>query len=216
MAAHFLGKWTPRDTAQQLQRLARHTAMVGVSKYLLVGGAIILVALVFLLPALHKQNANLIPLSAIPEGEAEQPRMKNPQFQSVDRKNQPFRVTADMAEQQEDGRVRLKNLQADISLSDGSWLAFIASVGFYHPEHNTLELPEEVQLFHNVGYELRTRSVFVSLKEGVAYGYQPVEGQGPAGTLKSEGFHLDNGKGRLMFMPNVTVVLQPDANRKQQ
>src|SRR5690606_6036806 len=59
----------------------------------------------------------------------EQLTMLNPRFMGVDRKDQPFVVTADSANQDpaDPRRVTLERVQADITLTDGSWLSLIAA-----------------------------------------------------------------------------------------
>lgn len=208
MSTGFLGKWTPRDTALQLQRLARYTFFVGISKYTLVGLAILLVSLVFIVPAFHDETGGArIVFTNIQSGEAGKPVMSKPNFQGMDAKNQPYSVTADVAEQQDDGTVLLKQMQADISLSNGTWLAFMADIGVFNPDKNTLLLPEKVNVFYDAGYEMRASEVFIDLKKATATSTKPVEGQGMLGTLNADGFSVDNERQYIIFQPKARVKL---------
>lgn len=207
-------KWTPRDTAQQLQRLTRHTWFVLISKYGLIALASVLVLMVFLVPLLHdgESGARLV-FTNVESGDFMKPRMSNPRLQGLDKNDRPYTVTATMAEQQEDGKVLLTNIQADMTLSNGSWLAFMGNTGMLDTEANTLLLPEDVQVFHNTGYDMRTRHVFLNLDTSEAVGDQRIEGQGPLGTLTASGFKVDSGANNLRFTPDVTVTLYPQSKQ---
>lgn len=203
-------KWTPRDTAQQLQRLTRHSSMVTVSKYGLTVVAALLVFFVFLVPVLHEgdSGARLV-FTNVESGEFITPRMSNPRLQGTDKSDQPYTVSAKMAERQEDGRVLLMEIEADIALSNGSWVAFLADTGMFDPEANTLVLPEQVQVFHNAGYDMRTRNVFLNLNTSEAKSEEQIDGQGPLGTISAKGFEVDSGMSHIRFAPQVKVTLYP-------
>lgn len=203
-------KWTPRDTAQQLQRLTRHSSIVQISKFALISVAVLLVLLVFLVPVVHEGDSGTrLVFTNVESGEFITPRMSNPRLQGTDNSDQPYTVSAKMAERQEDGRVLLTSIEADISLENGAWVAFLADTGMFDPEANTLLLPEEVQVFHNSGYDMRTRNVFVNLETSEAKGEQPIDGQGPLGTIRASGFQVDTGATHIRFAPNVKVTLYP-------
>lgn len=203
-------KWTPRDTAQQLQRLTRYTSIVQFSKYALIGIAVLLLLLVFLIPVLHDDDtgARLV-FTNIEDGEAVEPRMNKPRFQGMDKEGRPYNINAESATQQDDGTVLLKDIEADMTLANGSWLAFNGKTGIFNTEANTLFLPDNVEVFHDAGYDLRTSRVHIDLNAATARGEQHVEGQGPLGTLEANGLLVDNEAGYIRFAPAVTVVLHP-------
>lgn len=204
-------KWTPRDTAQQLQRLTRHTSMVQASKYALIGVAALLILMVFLVPVLHDDDsgARLVFTNVEETGGLVAPRMNQPHLQGLDKNNQPYTVTADMAEQMDDGTVRLTNIQADITLNNGTWLAFHGRTGIFDAEADTLLLPESVQVFHDAGYDMRSTHVLLDLGAATASGDRKVDGQGPLGRISASGFRVDSEAGTIRFAPDVTVTLYP-------
>lgn len=208
-------KWTPRDTAQQLQRLTRYTSIVTVSKYSLIAVAALLLLMVFIVPLLHDDDtgARLV-FTDVEVTEAREPRMTNPRFQGVDANGRPYNVNARMAEQQEDGTVLLTSIEADMTLANGSWLAFNGETGIFDPEADTLKLPQNVEIYHDTGYDVRTSDVFLDLGRSQAHGERRVEGQGPLGTLTASGFRVDSKAGRIVFSPDVTVVLHPKGQNR--
>jgi lipopolysaccharide export system protein LptC len=101
--------------------------------------------------------------------------------------------------------------KADISLEDGSWLVLTAKSGVYVRQNETLTLNDQVNLFHDSGYEFRTESAVIDLTKGTATGTVSVAGQGPFGNLKAEGFHLvDKGK-TIYFMGKSKLTVYPGA-----
>lgn len=215
MAKSFIGRLTPRDTALQLQRIARHTLWVVWSKYALVGIAFLLVSLVFIIPGMQDDTGGArIVFTNLQEGEALPPKMSKPRYQGTDDRNQPYVVTADSAEQRDDGTVLLEKIEADITLANGNWLAFMAKNGIVTPHKNTLFFPETVSAFYDDGYEMHTSSVNVNLRATRAIGKEHVKAQGPLGSLDADGFVLNTEKKRLIFTGNVKVVLNPKAQEK--
>lgn len=201
-------KWTPKDTAHQLQRLARYTSIVNVSKYSLIGVAALLLIMVFLVPVLHGDDSGArLVFTNMESGDFIKPRMSNPRFQGLNKDGQPYTVSAKMAERQKDGKVLLTSLDAEMTLTNGSWLAFTGKTGIFDPEANTLFLPEDVSVYHDAGYDMYTTHVIMDLDGAKARGDQQVSGQGPLGRIEASGFAVDNEAGRIIFAPDVTVIL---------
>ena len=145
--------------------------------------------------------------------ETENPSMVNARYVGTDQDNQPFSVTADLAKNLLMGAsvVELEMPKADIGLEDGTWLVLTAEAGNYDRATKRLNLVGAVNLFHDSGYEIRTPEADVDLDKGIAHGDKPVEGHGPFGELKAEGFRLENkgklitftGKARLLIYPEI-------------
>lgn len=144
--------------------------------------------------------------------------MINPRFLGTDKKTKPFSVTADIAKNimVDASIVELEMPKADITLPDGSWLVLTANTGVFDKNKKKLELRKKVNLFHDSGYEFRTSSADVDLTKGLAEGDKPISGQGPFGSLKSEGFRLIDkgriihftGKSKLIMYPDITQSLK--------
>lgn len=135
-----------------------------------------------------------------------------PRFQSVDNKNQPFKITAHRAFQNEQNPklVHLDRPMADITLNSGNWLAIESKKGTYEQNAENLVLEDDVKLYHDEGYELITSKLFVNLKAQEAWSDQPIYAQGPAGQIEASGMKADTGKGELIFTGPVTLKLNKD------
>ncbi|MSP49684.1 MAG: LPS export ABC transporter periplasmic protein LptC [Alphaproteobacteria bacterium] len=148
---------------------------------------------------------------------AEASRMIRPRYVGTDDTSQPFTVVAETATQAGSAdRILLAQPKADMTTKDGSWVAVNAKDGLYDRIHQTLGLRGEVQVFHDAGYEFRTEAVDIDLRSGIATGTRPVEGQGPFGHLRAEGFQILDRGGRILFTGTTRLELRPDQAKKAQ
>ncbi|WP_083607632.1 LPS export ABC transporter periplasmic protein LptC [Thalassospira sp. TSL5-1] len=168
-----------------------------------------LLALVVLWPQIEQvqESGFHLGFSSSPDDLMENVAMSNPRFFGVDTKRQPFTVTATEAiEQRKDGEgamehVMLEQPQADMTMTDGSWVALTANKGFYTESKSRLDLNGAVNMYHDKGFEIHTNSAEIKLKDGNASGTEPVDGQGPFGTIKSDsGFELENKGSVIHFL----------------
>jgi len=74
-----------------------------------------------------------------------------------------------------------------------------AETGVFHNEAKLLDLKGDVSVFHDGGTEMHTASARVDLAAGAASGDEPVDAQGPSGTIVSEGFRLYDRGARIVF-----------------
>jgi lipopolysaccharide export system protein LptC len=200
-----------REIGHTVRTYSRFVTMM---KVLLPVIALVLIVLVVAWPYLKINDARFnIGFTALKVGNVEDPAMINPRFQGADKDRQTFSITADIAKNLLKGgkSVELEMPKADISLEDGSWLVLTAKSGIYVRQDETLTLNDQVNLFHDSGYEFRTESAVIDLTKGTASGTVSVAGQGPFGNLKAEGFHLvDKGK-TIYFIGKSNLTIYPRA-----
>ncbi len=137
----------------------------------------------------------------------------NPKFDSVDDKNQPYTITAKRAVQDTDDELMiLDEPMADIVLNSGKWLAIKSRQGAFRQESQRLLLKDNVQLFHDDGYNVRTQELDMDLKAGTARTDVKITGHGPLGTLDASGMDANSKAGTLVFKGPAKIVLY-DVNR---
>ena len=143
--------------------------------------------------------------------QAETLSMLNARYTGFDEERRPFTITADVASQEpgDDEKINLVLPKADITLTGGEWLAVTADRGLYERTKQQLHLEGNVNLFHDNGFEMRSEEANVDLQEGKAWGDLPVEGQGPAGTIKSRGFRVYDRGSRIFFTGQSHMLLYP-------
>lgn len=207
-----LRRFGPGHSAQS----KRHSSLVRKLRLLLPLAAI---AILVVLLTLTDSNDAIKPLpreQVAPEmvGKNE---LINPKFQSEDTKQQPYTITATKAFQ-ESGNLDLVTLEkpvADISLKDGSWIALEAKTGKYTQSSGDLSLDDQVKLYHDDGYELRTSHVDINVQSQTATSTTAVSGQGPAGDITASGLKAQGQSGTLIFTGPAKLVLRPSPSDKK-
>ncbi|NKB50550.1 MAG: hypothetical protein GKS02_14430 [Alphaproteobacteria bacterium] len=175
---------------------------VSTMKYILPGLAMALLVVVVAWPEFASdENRFTVPEAVGPIGTS-RPQVLNARVLGVDSQSRPFQITADTsALKTEEGRefYFLEQPKADIVLEDGSWVALTAIDGEYEEETKFLYLVGNVNVFHDAGHEFRTPKARFNLDDRSAQGDDAVQGQGPLGTLQSEGFRILDGGDRVLF-----------------
>lgn len=193
---------------------SRYSRFVSIAKMVLPLIALILITAVLIWPHLKvTDNAFRIGFSSIKTTEGEEPSMHNARYFGADKKKQPYSITADLATALGNGvqAVELEMPKADISLEDGTWLVLTAKTGIYERSTEVIDLSGAVNLFHDTGYEFHTEEARLNLAAGTAEGHVPVDGQGPFGLLKAEGFKLYEKGKRIEFTGKAKLTLYPGA-----
>ncbi len=195
-------------------QIKNHRRFVAAAKYLLPLVAVMLVAMVIVWPHIYEEdNRFKINSSAARGHEIDEPSMVNPRYLGVDSSGQPFSITADLARSAPEGDalIELETPKVDIALEDGTWLILAADSGAFNRPLKTLNLWGSVNLFYDLGYEFRTQRAVIDLKAGTATSNVPVNGQGPFGNLKAEGFKLINKGAAILLTGKSKLVIYPAA-----
>jgi lipopolysaccharide export system protein LptC len=160
-------------------------------------------------------------------------------YDGVDAKNRPFSITAESASQPDnnppadpkatvapgapianaqqtqpaapkaDSIINLDHVVADMTMTDGAWVAVTADSGVYDRDASTVDLSGNVALFHDTGLQFQTDAAKVDLKNDTAQGDQPVEGQNPDGTLAADGFQVLNDGRTVIFLGRAYMKIYP-------
>jgi lipopolysaccharide export system protein LptC len=212
----------PRDLQQRLVDIGPRSRrggfgrsrFVATMKYILPGLAMLLLIAVVAWPEFSSDDDRFrIPQAVGPIGTS-RPQVLNARVLGVDEKSRPFQITADTsALKNVEGRefYLLEQPKADIVLEDGSWVALTAIDGEYEEDTRHLYLVGDVNVFHDAGHEFRTPKARFNLTDKSASGDEPVEGQGPLGTLKSEGFRIFDGGERVLFTGKARMLIYRSA-----
>ncbi len=150
----------------------------------------------------------------IPQSENIQNELLKPMFNSVDKNNQPFTVTADRATQnrQDPDLIELDKPVAELQQIDGSKLNGEAANGLYAQKEQKLNLEGAVKLKHSNGYTLSTEELRIDLVTQKAYSGMDVRVDGPAGSIDATGLEGDANSGALIFMGPAKVILYSDGS----
>ncbi len=142
-------------------------------------------------------------------------RMVNTRYTGVDRQNRPFTITADVAREKPGvtESIALEGPKADLTTTNGVWIALTAENGLYKSGDQTLDLSGNVELFQDKGNEFRTGSVHMNLGTGAAEGRESIVGQGPFGRIEAQGFRVLDRGNTILFTGKTTLSLEPGGGR---
>lgn len=195
-----------------------YSRFVSLMKIVLPATAVGLASLVLFWPQLNPlDNRFRLKPVQVSIDDLENLRMVSPRFVGTDARNQPFAITADQATQEAGGSdvTALANPKGDLTLNNGSWIALAALEGQYHKETRILDLWDEVNVFHDAGYEIKTRRAKADLGAGDVFGDDPVEGQGPDSQLRGQGFRIYEKGARIAITGKSRLVLYPTPPEKK-
>ena len=205
-------QWNADIARRVVPRNYGRSRFVALMKYLLPVLALGMLALVVAWPQLVPDEDRFrIDLAAVGPAGGPKPQVLNPRVLGIDTQTRPFQITADLGSrtQSDDGQdiYLFDQPKADITLSDGSWVAITAENGRYEESSKTLYLRDNVNLFHDSGYEFVTSSASFDVANDNAHGDEPVHGQGPFGMIDSQGFRVLDGGERIVFSGKARLTI---------
>lgn len=193
-----------------------YTRFVQIMKIALPAMALILMSIVVIWAKLAAQTDGFrIGYAAITPDSVKNLRMMNARYFGVDSNNKPYSVTADSGTQRPDDpdMIDLVAPKADFVSHSGATVIINSDKGTLHQHTQMLDLQQNVNLYHDSGYELHTQIAHVNLKANTAEGELPVDGHGPQGTITGTGFKLLDKGERILVTGRSTLSLQ--SNHKE-
>lgn len=201
------------------RRVGRHNAgytrFVRLMRLVLPLTAVAIVALLFAWSSMEQQE-RIVPVSGQAQQQKEKPARRisrnellNPQFESIDAKSQPYKITADRAVQGEKNKdlIMLENPVGEIVMQDGGTVRVRSKTGAYRQDTERFFLEGEVDLAHDSGYTLRSAEAHIDMKENYAWSEKSVSGSGPEMTIEAQGLRANGNTGQILFTGPVKLVL---------
>ena len=151
--------------------------------------------------------------AAIDLKEAGELRMMNPRYAGTDRAGNPFIITAAIGRQVpgRDDVMALDQPRADLKSHNGKYVVITADSGVYQSNTQFIDLFGHVTLTHENGTQVVTASARLDAANNAAEGHDPVEGHGPTGDLKAEGFQVVD-KGDIVIFTGASDLLLRGSN----
>ena len=132
----------------------------------------------------------------------------NPSFQSTDKNNNPFNLSAKSAFEKSKSLIILKEPKGDIFINKNDMLAFAAENGEYDRDKQNLKFFKDVTFISDKGYTMNTEEAFVDIKNKEMTGNSDVIIKSDNGTLTGKGFKIENNGERVIINGKVKVVFK--------
>jgi lipopolysaccharide export system protein LptC len=177
-------------------------------------GLILIILSLFTWPQLQDSMPELAQSDSGIDISQAQNTLVNPRYESLDNALRPYIVTAKKAElrglKKED--IYLTEPRGNLIFSPERILDVKADNGIYNQVSQTLTLKNNVMLKHSEGYSLKTQSMFVDLKQGIAQSDDQVEITSPLGTLTAPSMVITDEGDNIRFNgpSSLTVELNRD------
>ena len=205
-----------RDGDSQPLRALWRSRRVAYLKLMLPAIALLIVSMILAWPQIARDD-NRVRFGGgrVSIEDAETLRMINARYVGVDDQQRPYVVTSALAtrESAHAPTTDLKTPKADLTTAGGAWVAVTADTGLYHNDAKLLDLAGDVSVFHDGGTEFHTTTARVDLQAGSAAGDDPVDGQGPTGTITADGFRLYDRGAHIVFTGKAHLILYQGASR---
>ena len=176
-----------------------HSRVVKILRGALPAGALLVLLALIVWPMIAADKFSAALMKNIPDLV-----IKNLHFTGLDTKNEPYSMTA-LKATRPGGLHNIYDLekpQAEITLTNGTWVEGQARYGRYSPDTHRLWLGGDVQLFQDKGTQFTTDEAQVDLNDNNAWGSSPVLIQGNFGQIRGQGFRLlDSGKVMVVTGP---------------
>lgn len=196
------------------RRPGRRSRLVDVLRVLLPLLALLVVGVVLAWPHIMPGPVGIAVPTFVP-GDGDEPdrlRMDSPRYVGQTGSKRPYAVTARSASLDPLGAnvVHLDRPAADIAVGADGEVRVKAQNGTYDRDDERLLLEGGIELVTSTGYRFVTPSARVNLAEGRIRGSEPIEGEGPGGTLSADRFEIHDAGDLIRFDGRVKVtVLTP-------
>jgi lipopolysaccharide export system protein LptC len=147
---------------------------------------------------------------AIDLREARELRMLNPRYVGTDRLGRPYVVTAAAGHQVPDQQdlMSLESPRADMKSHGGAQIVLTADTGIYQSQAQLLDLFGNVTLAHENGTRFVTNTGRLDIGHNAAEGNDAVEGHGPSGDIRSQGFRIYDKGDTVVFTGKSDMLLK--------
>lgn len=201
------GRWEPRR-ALTLSAARRRTAFVRFMRF----GFMAAIAAILALLTVQLIAGNTGDADTAPEVLSEDVRMINPRFTGRDENLTPYAVTADVAVRRRNDPTGVTSLEAprldyDFINEGNELTSVLAETGTYDAINRVLDLFTDVNFSTDTGYSFASQHARIYLNEERVTGNMPVEGVGPAGTIRADSYEIHEGGNRVIFDGNVRARL---------
>ncbi len=192
----------------------RHRNFITSLKFVLpvIAGILALALLVY--PTLYPQEKKII-IESIPVTEDNpNPAMLNPRFSGFDKDDQPYSISAARAYQQDEKKILMEELTADLTLKNGTWASVVTPKGLYDIQKKHVYMDDIFEVFMTEAnaktYHITGSELDVDMHNQILTSNKPVNVEAPMGMLTAGGFIIYNKQSKISFKGPVKLVISKE------
>ena len=196
-----------------------YSFFVKVMRYLLPLSAVVLISLAFIWPQLKEDlvimdKADLGISRDVTVGQTE---LLKPNFETLDSNNNPIKVQATKASQDQINPklIQLEEPNADLLLKDGAALNVQSDIGTYEQETEKLYLQENVSIVHEEGYVLTGEELRLNMETQEAFSDKAITITDDKTKIEAVGVEGDMKAGILTFKGPAKMTWYPKEDKQE-
>ena len=195
-------------TVTDISAISAHTRHVRMMRLLLPSLSALLIGSILIWPSMLKERNSLISSNSPSLKNIEMMTVVNPSFQSTDKNNNPFNLSAKNAFEKSKSLIILKEPKGDIFINKKDMLAFTAENGEYNRDKQNIKFYKDVTFISDKGYTINTEEALVDIKSKDMTGNSDIVIQSDNGTITGKGFKIENNGERVIINGKVKMVLK--------
>ena len=172
-----------------------YSRYVSLMKAILPVGILLSIGLAIGWPYLHSLSKDTSPAVDLSQPEILENRMVHPHYMSTDEKGQPFHIDAEWAKEKTETLSDLVSPHGSMTMAEGQTFDLEAKKGHYDSQKKVLNLENDVILTSTDGYHVQTEQACITLDNKVIEGDRYIEGEGPTGKIRGQGFKIEKRPG---------------------
>lgn len=206
-----LGNFLPVSALryQEMQREITHVALL--KKIIPSLTVMVFIALV-LWPLLNtKEGSFTLAIDRLDEKDANAKLIK-PRYVGIDKNNHPVNISAETAfrKSNDDQDYYLKNLIADMEMSDGTGIKVQATNGRFNARDQEIIMDRSVTISTENNFNVSTSHALFHIFTKIATGDHGITGDMPFGSFRADKFNVDVEHEIIRLKENVTLNFDPD------
>ncbi len=197
----------------QMQRELNRTRFI---KKIIPAFTIILFIALVLWPVLNNKEGSFTLAIDRLEQKDENAKLIKPRYVGIDKNNHPVNISAETAFRKDnnDKDYYLKNLLANLKMSDGTDIKILATSGIFDAKAQKIILDNSVDISTKSNFRLKTNQALFLINEKIATGKNGVTGETPFGNFKANNFHVNVDQEIIHLTGKVELYFNPDKNIK--
>ncbi len=200
------------NSARSKSDFTKYSRFVRIMRLALPLAAVIIVAVLFIRVSMEEKNIEPIKQNSpeIKEQHIAKNELLNPKFESMDKDNNPYEITAERAVQGEINKdlIMLDRPVGVISMNKGTNITMSSDTGAYRQDTGRFFLQGNVFLQHDDGYSLRSSEAHIDLKQNFAWTEKDVQGGGDDLSIVSKGVSANGKTGEIIFVGPAKLILK--------
>lgn len=201
--------WALADAEHLFGRIRRYTRFVALSKWSLLGVALVLTASLIIWPLLSADKSGLrVSFSGTPaDGQkATSPVMTNPEYRGLGEAGQEFKISGKTATQKTPTLVVMEMVEAQMTKANGAWNSITADRAEFQQDKKIIDLFGHVTLIDAKGSNFTTEHATIEMSPLHIYGREAISGISANGNILASGFEIVDDGARIIFTRGAAPV----------